>query len=303
MVDDAGENAVLVSSTGAAGRELLARRHSLSVGSDSVIGQVTARNIPIVAYDTGASDVVHRPNPLLPDTRSEMALPMRIGDRVIGALDVQSVAPNAFDEDIVAVFQVMADQLAIALDNARLQTELARTREQIAAIERRIVAEAWSDYESARRGERPLVYEFREDSILPETQFSPAPLNEAIARGQITMLDDGHGELNLAVPIKVRGEVIGAFGFGGESLAGLSEEDLQLVEAIVDRVGIALENLRLVEETARRVEHEQILNEITAKIVGATDVNQILQTTVRELGRVLRAPQTSVQLRQESAGS
>jgi GAF domain-containing protein len=122
---------------------------------------------------------------------------------------------------------------------------------------------------------------------------------DALASGRLLTVDSDDGEPRLAVPIRVRGEVIGAFGFGGETLRNLAEEDLLLVEAVVDRVGLALENMRLVEETVRRAEHEQILNEITAKIVGSTDVNDILQTTVRELGRVLRAPQTSVQLRRE----
>jgi GAF domain-containing protein len=228
-----------------------------------------------------------------------MALPMRIGDVIIGALDVQSVAPNAFDEDVVAVFQVMADQLAIALDNARLQTELVRARQDLEIIEHQITADTWEAYRQVRSPGGPLGYEMQGESVVPHVESSPVPVQRAIDTGLVVTLDDGDGEIQLAVPIRVRGEVIGAFGFGGETVGSLTEDDLGLVEAIVDRVGLALENLRLVEETARRAEHEQILNEITAKIVGATDVGQILQTAVLELGRVLRAPQTSVQLRQE----
>ena len=299
LVDELGETANLVASTGTAGRELLAHRHSLVVGSESVIGQVTARNEPIVALDTGASGVIHRPNPLLPDTRSEMALPMRIGSRVIGALDVQSVAPNAFDEDVVAVFQIMSDQLAIALDNARLQSQLAETIANFEALERRMTAEAWESYRTVRSQESPLAFEYHGGVVAESTGQHGISVADALATGRLVSVDGGDGEPRLAVPIRVRGEVIGAFGFGGETLRNLAEEDLLLVEAVVDRVGLALENMRLVEETVRRAEHEQILNEITAKIVGSTDVNDILQTTVRELGRVLRAPQTSVQLRRE----
>src|SRR5690606_40064923 len=118
--------------------------------------------------------------------------------------------------------------------------------------------------------------------------------------GSVVMSENGHDEgVKLAVPIKVRGEVIGAFGFGGDALRGLSEDDVGLIEAGVERVGLALEHMRLVEESSRRVEQEHILNEITARIVGSTDVDEILQTTVRELGRVLRAPQTTVQRSEE----
>lgn len=301
LLDDAGEMANLVASTGTAGRELLARRHALPVGSQSVIGQVTARAIPIIAADTDRSGV-HRRNELLPDTRAEMALPMRIGDRVIGALDVQSVAPDAFDEDVVAVFQIMADQLAVALENARLQNQLADAQDAIAALERGVTRETWSAFQQGREAGAPLGFELSGDRVRPRHEPLPAPLNLAIEQGQLVRAENGGGEYQLAVPIRVRGQVIGAFGFGGESLRGLSEDDLSLVEAVAERVGVALENMRLVEETGRRAEQEQVLNAITAKLVGSTDVNQILQTTVRELGRVLRAPQTTVQLRREGAG-
>jgi GAF domain-containing protein/HAMP domain-containing protein len=301
LIDDARENANLVASTGTAGRELLARQHSLSVGSQSVIGQVTERAEPVIASDTDAS-LVHRRNELLPDTRSEMALPMRIGDQVIGALDVQSVAPNAFDADDVAVFQIMADQLAIALENARLYADLERARASIVAIERRATGEAWRAYGRERAQSAPLGYRFQEESLEPLSEQPPSAMGEALRSGRLITMKSGDSEISLAVPIKVRGEVIGAFGFGGEDLHSLSEEDIALLETVAARVGLALENLRLVEQTARRAEHEQIINEITAKIVGSTDVSDILQTTVKELGRVLHAPQTSVQLRQELKG-
>jgi GAF domain-containing protein len=300
LVDDAGENANLVASTGTAGRELLARRHSLPVGSQSVIGQVTDHGEPIVALDTDRSQV-HRRNELLPDTRSEMALPMRVGNRVIGALDVQSVAPNAFDEDVIAVFQSMADQLAVALENARLRAALVDMQTGIEALERRATLEAWETYHAARMGEGAgaLAFTLEDEDAGTGNGVPDGLLREALARGRVVTGQDENGRSALAVPIRVRGQVIGVFGFGGESLRQLAPEDLTLVEDVAARVGIALDNLRLVEDASRRAEHETLLNEISAKIAGSTDIEDILQTTVKELGRVLRAPQTSVQLRGE----
>ena len=299
LIDNAGESAILTASTGDIGRELLLRRHSLPVGSQSVIGQVTETGDPVVTTDTDTS-AIHRRNELLPNTRSELALPMRLGDRVIGALDVQSVTADAFDEDNIAVLQIMADQLAMGLENARLRSQYDQAVAALTATEQRITADAWRSYKEARSPDAPVAYEMGDAGITESTR-TPAVLNQAIMSGDVVMQsNDDDADMSLALPIKVRGEVIGAFGFGGETLQSLSDDDLLLLESVMDRVGLALENLRLMDETSRRVEHEQLVNEITAKIVGSTDIDYILQTTVRELGRVLQAPETTVQLRQET---
>jgi GAF domain-containing protein/HAMP domain-containing protein len=303
LVDDDSENANLVASTGKAGRELLARHHALPVGSQSVIGQVTESGKPVIALDTD-TDRIHRRNELLPDTRSEMALPMRIGDKIIGALDVQSVAPNAFDEDNVAVFQIMADQLAIALENARLANQLVRLMDTIAALQQQATQRDWQIFQQDLDPNKPVTFQIEGDEVnSPDDPASSEILDTAIQSGHSVVRKNGDDGINFAIPIRVRGVVIGAFGFGGESLDDLSDEDMGLIEAVIDRVGLALENLRLIGASSRRAEYEQLVNEITAKIVGSTDVDFILQTTVQELGRVLRAPQTSVQLRQDSIGS
>lgn len=301
IIDEEANTARLIASTGTAGRELLARQHQLEVGSLSVIGQVTDSGEPVIAADTDTSQV-HRRNELLPDTRSEMALPMRIGEKVIGALDVQSVAPDAFDADDIAVFQTMADQLAIALENARLYNELEQTKLMLEVIQQRATSDAWRAYSRERDPNTPMSYELAGENIALNADDPSPLLSEAIRSNSMISRENGEAEINFAVPIRVRGEVIGAFGFGGNNLQHLSEDEVSLVAAVVDRVGLALENLRLVEQTARRAEYEQIVNEITAKIVGSTDIEHILQTTVKELGRVLQAPQTSVKLRQKDAG-
>ncbi|MGF1505958.1 MAG: GAF domain-containing protein, partial [Anaerolineae bacterium] len=128
-------------------------------------------------------------------------------------------------------------------------------------------------------------------------------LEEAIRTWQFIHQRNGDSEPRLAIPIRVRGVVVGAFQFVGENIADITDEDLGLIEAVMDRVSVALDNLRLVEQTARRAEYEQVVNEITAKIVGSTDINLILQTTVQELGRILRAPNISIQLRREGEQS
>ncbi len=118
IIEENGFNAVLKSATGKAGEEMLKRGHTLQVGSRSIVGTVTSGGSPLVVNDT-AVDPIHRPNPLLPDTRSEAAIPLRIGRRIIGALDIQSTYTDAFTEADINVIQTLADQIAVAIDNAR----------------------------------------------------------------------------------------------------------------------------------------------------------------------------------------
>ncbi len=128
LLDDSRRNAFVRASTGEAGREMLDRGHVLGVGSKSVVGTVTATGEPLVVNDVDR-DPTHRPNPLLPDTRAEMAVPLKIGDRVIGALDVQSTSVDAFTQDDLAVLETLADQIAVAVDNSRTY-ELVRSAVQ-----------------------------------------------------------------------------------------------------------------------------------------------------------------------------
>jgi GAF domain-containing protein len=128
LLDEERKFAVLRESTGEAGRQMKAREHKLGVGSQSIVGWVTENARPRVADDVTA-DPMHKPNPLLPATRAELGIPLRIGETVIGALDVQSTLPYAFTPDDITILQVIADQIAIAVENARL---FSTTREYLA---------------------------------------------------------------------------------------------------------------------------------------------------------------------------
>jgi PAS domain S-box-containing protein len=118
IIDETGMSAVLRAATGEAGEEMLRRKHTLQVGSRSVVGTVTSTGKPLVVKNTDL-DPIHRPDSLLPDTRSEAAIPLRIGNRIIGAIDLQSAQIDAFSEGSIAVLQSLADQIAVAIDNAR----------------------------------------------------------------------------------------------------------------------------------------------------------------------------------------
>lgn len=117
-IEETGFNAVLQEATGETGREMKKRKHQLGVGSESVVGQATESEAPYIVNDV-TKDSKHHPNPLLPETKSEAAIPLTIGRRILGAIDLQSTKTDAFSEDDIAVLQILANQFATAIDNAR----------------------------------------------------------------------------------------------------------------------------------------------------------------------------------------
>ena len=135
LLDEAGSEAVVRESTGSAGEEMKRSAHHLAVGGRSLIGQVTGTGKPLVLNDINTEQArqIHLPNPLLPLTRAELGIPLKIGERVIGALDVQSNRANSFTDDDISVLQILTDQIAVAVDNARsyevAQTAVAEIRE------------------------------------------------------------------------------------------------------------------------------------------------------------------------------
>jgi GAF domain-containing protein len=141
--DPAGQYAVLRAGTGEAGRLMKERQHRLEIGGASMVGTAIKTREPKIALQVGAG-VIRFANPLLSETQSEVALPLVVGNRVLGALDVQSIQPAAFDENTATVLQGMADQIAVALSNSALfeQSQIAFQQAQHLFQARAAVAEA-----------------------------------------------------------------------------------------------------------------------------------------------------------------
>lgn len=168
LVDESGEHAILQAATGEAGRRMVEAGHQLRVGQVGIVGSTTGSAKPHVSQDVD-QDPSYFKNPNLPDTRSEAALPMRLGQKVIGALDVQSDRPNAFSEGDIAVLQILADQLAIAVNNARLIQELNRNVNELEQAYRSMTRQTWGGFirqQSQASGYRytPTVRQQREES-------------------------------------------------------------------------------------------------------------------------------------------
>lgn len=289
LLDSEGRWAVLRASTGKAGRQLLARGHRLQVGSVSVIGQVTRERRTIVARDTASSDV-HKRNEFLPDTRSELAIPLTIGNRIIGALDVQSKESDAFAEDQVNILSTMADQIAISLDNARLYQESLERLAEVTDNNRQKTQFDWEDFLSDQR-----TLEIREKVGYETIDFGD--LRERAIAAQQTVIGEKteRNTLPIAVPIKLRGHTIGAVVWELPAME-ISSDKIALAEQLVNRLAVTLDNARLFQSSQRATERERIVNEIASKITGKTDINEILETAVREVGQALRAPEVNIRL-------
>jgi GAF domain-containing protein len=282
--------AVLRASTGDPGRILLARGHRLAVGSVSVIGQVIEQRQTIIARDTATSQV-HRRNEFLPDTRAELAIPLRVADQMIGALDVQSRYRNAFTEDEVQVLQTMADQIAVAIENARLYQETVRRLEDLDRSNRMATQKTWQEYIYGQR-QRSLISEAGTRTTTDMSDLRRQALTQGrIVTGQPT----SNNTVPVAVPIQLRGQTLGAVEWE-LPLNDLNENKLQLAQELANRLAVSLDNARLFEESQRATERERIVNAIAAKLTPQTEINEILQTAVREVGQALRAPQVSIRL-------
>jgi len=296
LMDEERDVAVLEAGTGEAGERMIKEGHELKVGGDSMIGQCVADGKPHIALDVG-QEAVRFENPLLPQTRSEMALPLRSRGRVIGAMTVQSVEETAFDEGDIVVMRTMADQVAVAIDNARLfaqnQAALDAERRAYGQLSR----EAWRELLRTRPG---WGYRYDRQVTVPVDGDWPEEMRRAEETGRTIRSykeDDGEGGTTLAVPITVRDRVVGVLRFrkdeGGEPWV---DEEINLLETLVAQLGVALESARLYRDTQQRAVREQLVADITTRVRTSVDIQRILQTAVRELGGALGTDRAFIQL-------
>lgn len=273
---------------------MLRRGHRLRVGQTGIVGFVTSQGEPRIALDVG-TDITHFAHPLLPETRSEIALPLIVGNRIIGALDVQSAEPNAFDEGDISVLQVLADQLAIAIENSRLLAEGRQTVEELQSAYGQFTQESWQRW--TQRSAKATGYRYRGAGIEATSEQSPETIL-ALRQGQtITKLPDGleESESTLAIPIQLRNRTFGAINLHIEG-DEIPPDLITLIENISNRLATSLDSARLYEETQKRAAQEQITSEIASRIRESLDIEAVLKTTVQEIGQKLNLHDVSVQI-------
>ncbi|MEJ2208522.1 MAG: GAF domain-containing protein [Anaerolineae bacterium] len=295
------------------GRRMLARGHRLAMG-EGVVGYAAQHHRYRVVVDVG-QDAVFFDNPDLPKTRSEAALPLLARGAVIGVLDVQSTEPNAFSEEDLVALQSLANQMALAVSNARLYGEAQQALQAERAVYGELSRRAWQKLLQAQP-ELAIVRD--EQGILPLDAPPDAEVQQALKSGQAAVGDTGSISLvgsdevreysdevreyseearGLAVPIRVRGQVIGAIdAHKPAGSGGWTPEQISLLETLTEQIGDALESARLYADTQRRAAQEQLLGEVTARIRETLDLETVLQTAVDEIREALKLDRAAVRL-------
>ncbi|TAK12474.1 MAG: GAF domain-containing protein [Anaerolineae bacterium] len=329
LVDKAGQNAVVRESTGEAGRQMKERGHSLAVGSKSIVGTVTETGQPLVVNDVTA-DPTHKFNPLLPDTRSELGIPLKVGERVIGALDVQSVRPFAFHSEDIEIIQILADQLAVAVANAELfsdtQESLAQHRlmhhvTTVAAASATLDEALNSAVQGLRvtLGDRVAILLLDNDKQILRVEASAGyeeevlglqvPVGQGITgwvaqRREPLLIKDVtkdpryvSGSIavrsEIAVPLIYRNETLGVLNVESDEVAAFDEHDLDILGTLAGSLAAIIVNARL-------AERQRQLFEVTNKIRRSVSMETILETTASELSRTLGTRNARIRVGSES---
>ncbi len=302
LADEQQEYAVLKAATGDAGHLMVEQGHKLKIGEVGIVGNVIGSGTPRIAMDIG-EDAYHFKNPLLPETHSEMALPLKVAGQIIGALDVQSQLISAFSKDDIDTLQTMADQLAVAIQRARLVQQLEDNLHELEATYQSYTKEAWHDFLTRSRKTYHLRY--HQSQIEQGTSHSPET-KEAMSRNQTILREVEMGDQSginstaLAVPIHLRGHILGVVTLHFQS-DKVNPDLVSLIENIANRLALSLDNARLLMEIRHRAEREHRVTEITSKVRATTDIDKILRIAIEELGQVIDVSGAMIQLRTDES--
>jgi GAF domain-containing protein len=258
------------------------------------VGNVAKTGQSRIALDVGA-DAIYFDNPDLPETRSEMALPLNVHGETIGVLDIQSTRPAVFTENDANTLSILADQIAIAIDNARLFGQNKQTLEEVQSLYSQYLRQEWSTFIQSR----PSIG-YVQSMISGKPLVEPAESEEiyrALENGRVVVVQNNEQFLpSMAVPVKLRGQTIGVLRIQAPTKNRTwNQAEINLAQAISDRLALALDNARLLFVSQRQTAKEQKIGEVTAKIGASMNMRNVLQTAVEELGRALPGSEVIIQ--------
>ena len=302
FVDDTRQYAVLQAANSEGGRQMLARGHRLEVGQTGLVGFVSKSGQPRIALDVG-EDAIYFDNADLPETRSEMALPLNVHGETIGVLDIQSTKPGVFTENDTKTLSILADQIAIAIANARLFGQNKQALEELQSLYNQYLRQEWKTFIHNRQN---VGYVQSIISGRPlEAPVDSAEIQQALQGGKVVVLGKRDRALpTMAVPVKLRGQTIGVLHIQAPTKNRTwNEDEVKLAQAVADRLALALDNARLLFVSQRQTAKEQKVGEMTAKIGASMNMRNVLQTAVEELGRALPGSEVVIQFQSDTNGT
>jgi GAF domain-containing protein len=292
LMDASGEWAELRAASSAGGRKMLARGYRLRVSDQSVIGQVAELGTSHIVLDEGEQAATFN-NPNLPDTRSEAVLPLRARGETIGVLDVQSREPDAFSEEDMATLQMMADQIAVAINNALLIQQAQDATEAERRVRGDMELEGWRQL---LRSHPDLAFRSTERATVSAPRTWHPEMEQAWRAAKPVV--GGEGDTRLAIPIEVGGHVIGVVEGRKARMEGeWTDEERLLLQSLTDQLNAAVERARLYQETQRRAARERTVAETTSRMREPVELDQVLRIAAQEMRRALDLDTLAIQLK------
>jgi GAF domain-containing protein len=289
VLDPESQNLVMTAGAGQAGAEMKARGHSIPLNAPTSLVARAARRREIVSVENARQAEDWLPNALLPDTYSEMAIPIILEDAVVGVLDVQQDEIAGLDEGDAGILRALANQVAVAIHNARLFAQTESALAEVQATQQKYLQQAW---EEASRGQS-RTYRYDRPGLPPISEAARRKARQLAQREQkpaLSSLDENQPDKkSLLAPVVLGGATIGTFQLHESEAHVWTEDDLALIEAILDQVAQNAENLRLFDETQERADSERTLREIAEKMRSATSLDRLIKIVTEELGQHLSA--------------
>lgn len=293
FLDSANEYAIMQAASSEGGKRMLARQHRLKVGEEGMVGYVTSQGFARIALDVG-DDAVHFNTPELPQTRSEMTLPLFYGGRIFGALDVQSTEPNAFSEEDIDSLTVLADQVSMAINNALLFSDLQDSLEAERKAFGQVSRQAWHSL-IRRSGTMGYAYSNNTQRVLPTEPNWPNEMAQALQKGEIVNTFEQNN--SVSVPIFISGKPVGVIRLRKpESGLNWSEDEIDLIQTLTDRLSQALESARVYQSSQMLALQEQLTTDISSQLRQTLDIDTVLKTAARELGEAFRAKEVVIRM-------
>jgi len=275
LINERGDYAILQSASSEGGKRLLERGYRLRVGTEGIVGFVAAEKTPRISLDVGA-DAVFFDEPELSETRSELSLPLIVRNRIIGVLDMQSSEERAFKYDEIEMFQTLTDQIAIAIENARILTESQLIISQLEVLSNETTRRNWMTESIARK---------------PAFQYSAAGIH-SVNKPKLPK-----GKNTLDVPLVLHGQKIGKISLHREAeFQNWTTQEESVAAEVAAQTALALENIRLVERTRQSANREQAISTVTSRMRETLDLDTVLRTSAREIQRALNLQEAEVRL-------